>query len=220
MEEKNQEEVWNRIAVSWNKYRNKPLKEVIEFLKEKKGKVLDLGCGSGRNFIESKRIEFYACDFSEEMIRLAKEKAKKEKMKVVIKKMENNKIPFEDNFFDYILCIAVLHCIPKEEERKKIIQEMKRVLKKEGKILLSVWSKNHKKIRNLKDKKEAYIPWRFSNETFLRYYYFFDKEELENFFSGEKFVIEKEWEDENIWFILRKGNNKEINSNISQTKNS
>ena len=65
----NQEKVWNTIAEKWAEYRKKPVPEVIKFLKNKSGKILDLGCGSGRHFLSGKKI--YGIDFSDKMLKLA-----------------------------------------------------------------------------------------------------------------------------------------------------
>ena len=72
---KNQQDVWNSIAGEWNRLRKKPMGEVADFLKDKKGKILDLGCGSGRHVINNPDIKFYGLDFSKEMIKFAREKA-------------------------------------------------------------------------------------------------------------------------------------------------
>ena len=68
--EKNQKQVWNNIASEWHKFKTQPSEKVLEFLKGKKGKILDFGSGSGRHLIKNSRIEFYLVDFSEEMIKL------------------------------------------------------------------------------------------------------------------------------------------------------
>ena len=77
----NQQKVWNKIALEWNKFRIKPLKEVQEFLKNKKGNILDLGCGTGRNFIKINGL-IYGIDFSSKMIKFAKINAEKKDIKV------------------------------------------------------------------------------------------------------------------------------------------
>ena len=54
MKIKNQQKIWNKIAPEWFEFRDKPLKEVIFFLKKQKslsklgqteGRILDLGGG-------------------------------------------------------------------------------------------------------------------------------------------------------------------------------
>ena len=60
----NQKKVWDNIAPEWAEFKTKPTKHTIKFLKKQKGKILDLGCGSGRNLIKSKKIKIYGVDFS------------------------------------------------------------------------------------------------------------------------------------------------------------
>ena len=48
----NQEQVWDEISKVWKGYRCRPVDEVVDFLRNKKGKILDLCCGAGRNFIK------------------------------------------------------------------------------------------------------------------------------------------------------------------------
>ena len=70
-----------KFSPEWNKFKVKPLEEVKEFLENKKGKILDLGCGSGRHLIKNTNLKFYGVDFSKEMIKFAKINAKEKQMK-------------------------------------------------------------------------------------------------------------------------------------------
>ncbi|MEM4605564.1 MAG: class I SAM-dependent methyltransferase [Candidatus Pacearchaeota archaeon] len=198
---KNQKKVWNEIAESWSEYRNKPLDEVLSFLNDKKGKILDVGCGSGRHFIKKENIEFYGLDFSDKMLELVKKKSVEKKFSVVLKLIKNEKIPFEDNFFDLAICISVLHCIPKKERRLFLLKEIKRVLKPRSEFLLSVWSKNHKRIKN--KGKEIFVPWKVGKKVYQRYYYIYNIEELKEEVENVGFKILEEKEDENVWLRLK-----------------
>ena len=127
-----QKEVWDKIAASWNEHRTKVTSEAYDFLKDETGKILDIGCGSGRNFLSYPMQELYAIDFSFEMIKLAKENAKKKGIDVELSVMNATNLRFEENFFDAVLCNAVLHCIPSREDRINVLSEIFRVLKKIG----------------------------------------------------------------------------------------
>jgi ubiquinone/menaquinone biosynthesis C-methylase UbiE len=98
----NQEKIWDSIAEKWFLYRDKPFKEVTDFLKDKTGKVLDFGCGSGRHFLKKEGLEFYGVDFSKKMLKLAKKKSEQINLKIVLKK-SSDKIPFKENFFDFLI---------------------------------------------------------------------------------------------------------------------
>ena len=139
---KGQEEIWNNIAEEWNEFRTKPLKPTLEFLKKSNKKVLDLGSGSGRHLVNIKNGKMYLVDFSEKMLKLAKEKAKKAKIKADFIKSNLTQIPFKDNFFDFAICISALHCVRGEKNREKTIKELYRVLKPNSKAEIAVWDKN------------------------------------------------------------------------------
>ena len=175
MQKITQQEVWNKISRKWKEFRVKPVKEAIDFIKNKKGKILDLGCGSGRNFAKIKGI-IYGIDFSEKQLAHAREYAKKEKIKAVLIKARAEKLPFKDKFFDAAIFIAALHCIESKEKRKKALRELYRILKPEADALITVWDKDQPKFK--KSKKEIMLPWITDGKKYLRYYYLYDREEL------------------------------------------
>ena len=197
-----QEKVWDAIAPVWDKYKNKSCPEVKEFLKDKCGKILDLGSGSGRNFPEFPMgVEIYAVDFSKKMLKFAKNKAENLGLKIKTFYSESNKIPIGDNFFDSGICIAVLHCVPTKTARQKMISELYRTLKPEAEALIMVWSRNSPRLKN--KPKETFVPWTSAGVE-KRYTYIYDKDELENLLISVGFEIIRSWEDKNINFIVRK----------------
>ena len=202
MEKINQQQVWEKIAKPWQKFRNKPFPIVIEFLKNKTGKILDLGCGSGRHFLKLKNLKIYGVDFSDEMLKLAEKHAKQKNLNIILKKAFSERLPFEDNFFDSAIFIATLHCIRTASARKKALQELFRVLKLKANALITVWSKNQKRVKN--KPKECFIPWTVNGKKYKRYTYIYDKEELEALLKKIGFRIVKSWEDKNINVVVEK----------------
>jgi ubiquinone/menaquinone biosynthesis C-methylase UbiE len=191
MKKDNQEVIWNNIAEEWNKFRTSPLQEVIEFLKIKSGKVLDLGCGSGRNLVENKEIIYYGIDFSEEMLKFAKKNAKAKNIKAFFLKEKVNKLSFEDNFFDSAIFISTLHCLPSPKARKNSLNELFRVMKKGSEALISVWDK--KETGNLEQvkTKEGSVIWKKNGKEHARYYYFYEEDELASLLKKIGFKIIK-----------------------------
>jgi|TARA_Y100000310_G_scaffold17671_2_gene17453 ubiquinone/menaquinone biosynthesis C-methylase UbiE len=185
---KSQKEVWNNIAKPWKTFRVKPFEEVKDFLKNKKGNVLDLGCGTGRNFIKINGT-IYGIDFSEEMLKYAKEYSKKNNFNVKLIKSNTINLPFENNFFDAVISVAVLHCIPKAEDREKSLKELFRVLKPNGEALITVWDYDQKRFKN--KEKESLIPWTIEGKKYMRYYYLYDKQEFINLLKNTGFEIIK-----------------------------
>ncbi len=165
----NQEKVWDNIAPEWHEYKKIPAQSVIRFLESQKGKILDLGAGSGRNVVENKEVKYFLTDFSEEMLKLAKDKHPE----IEIKKSNLWEIPYEDGFFDGAICISALHCVEGEDKRIKSIEELYRTLKPSSQALIGIWNARSKRF---KDKaKEKMISWQDRGN---RYYYLYYKEEI------------------------------------------
>ncbi|MBL7147289.1 MAG: class I SAM-dependent methyltransferase [Nanoarchaeota archaeon] len=194
----NQEQVWNSIAESWTNFRQKPKKELYN-LNWKKGNLLDVGCGNCKNLLPFKNLDLYGIDFSSEMLKQAKKFCEKHNLKVALKKADMRKLPFKDNFFDYILCLASLHHINKKDADKSL-KEIYRVLKKKGQCFISVWNKLQ--FRFLFKKKETYILW----NKYRRYYCLYNPLELKKLLLKNKFKIIKSGKifDKNIKFLIQK----------------
>jgi len=195
----NQKQVWNKIAPSWNNFRNKPLKE-LELLNWKKGKILDLGCGNCRNLLPFKNLDCYGIDFSEEMLKEAKKFTKKHNFKVKLKEANIEKIPYKNNYFDYILAIATLHHI---KEPEKAIKEIHRTLKPNGEAFITIWNKLQ--LEFIFKKTETYIPWRQKDETLLRYYNFISFFKLKKIINNYNFkIISSTFLGKNVIFHIKK----------------
>ncbi|MEK6918109.1 MAG: class I SAM-dependent methyltransferase [Nanoarchaeota archaeon] len=198
-----QKKVWDKVAFPWKDFRKKPVEEVINFLSSKKGKILDLGCGSGRNFAKIEGV-IYGVDFSENMLKYAKSLAEERDIKVILTKSRVENLPFKDNFFDAAIFVATLHCIPKEKERKKALQELYRVLKKGEEAIITVWDKNQKKFKSLG--KEVLLPWEQNGKEYKRYYYLYEKGEIKDVVKSVGFKIKKVMDWENPEFFYSKKN--------------
>jgi len=194
-----QEEVWNSIAESWNNFRKYPSnKRVIDLANTwEPGNILDLGCGNGRNLIPfaKKRFDCYGIDFSKNMIKNAKKSFKENKLKAKFKQGELTKIPFKDNYFDYIICLASFHHLNKKEQSTSL-KEIKRILKPKGKLFIAVWNKWQP--RFIFKSKEQIIPWKVKDKTYQRYYYLFNIFEFKNLLKKYNFKIKKSYIDKNI----------------------
>lgn len=195
-----QEDVWNNIAEEWHKLKiEKRNLRTIEFLKKQKGNVLDLGSGSGRYLQKIEDGKMFLLDFSEEMIRHAKEFAKQKDIPAEFVVSNMTKIPFENNSFDAAIANSTFHCLNKEEQ-KQAVKELYRVLKKGAKAEISVWNIESKRFKNAP--KEKYVGW---HEKGKRYYYLFSPEEIYRLFEKNKFkIVEKQNPGIMITFVVRK----------------
>lgn len=81
-------------------------KKFLDRLPAKKGKILDLGCGSGRDskFFKDMGFEIVAMDLSEELGEKASEYIGQE---VIVKDMRE--LDFEDEFIGVWACASILH---------------------------------------------------------------------------------------------------------------
>ena len=211
---KKTKEDYNQIAEDFSTTRDYVSEDMIMLSKYayKGDKILDLGCGNGRliELFEGKGIEYIGVDNSEKMIEIARARYPGGKFLVI----PDLNLPFSDNSFDKVYCLAVLHHIPSDEFRLQFLNEIKRILKPGGLLILTVWNLWHlwfkpflwlgyKRLRKyfflilkyttLKvfnkskiDFKDIFMPWR---ETTQRYVHCFTKGELKRLTKKSGFKI-------------------------------
>jgi len=161
--------------------------------------ILDLGCGNGRLYelFQDLEVKYIGIDNSKGLIEKAKRKygAKSEASFQVGNALN---LPFGENKFDVVFCIAMLHHIPSHQLRLKVLTEAKRVLKKGGLFIMTNWNLYQRKywkyiIKSIflkfyslfiyhysLDIGDVFIPWRLkSGEKIDRYYHAFTKKGLE-----------------------------------------
>ncbi len=131
---------YNRFALFYDLFES-PIEYFLfkkwrkKYLKNLTGKVLEIGIGTGKNipYYNYEKTDLIGIDLSPGMLKKAKEKAKKYNYQVTLKLGNMENLPFKSNSFDYVVCTFVLCSVPNPE---KAIKEMKRVIKKQGKIIL------------------------------------------------------------------------------------
>jgi len=192
-ENPNQEKVWNEISAPWKHYRSKRIYVVVEFLENKKGKIIDMGCGEGRNMVPNHK-EYYGVDFSQGQLTQARRRLEKDKIKAHLFKSDLSKLPpeFKDNMFDHGLFIATLHCIETKSKRKKSLEELYRVLKKGGEALITVWNSEDSRFKDV-GKGDIYMAWPVNEINQMRYYYLYDKQEFLDLLKSVGFKILEIW---------------------------
>lgn len=175
-EVENVKNIYDKISPHFDVTRQSIWYDVEKFVNkfEKNSFILDAGCGNGKNMYR-KDCTFIGGDFCNNFLKMIKAK-NHEAIQINIKT-----IPFKNNCFDYILCIAVIHHIKEKIDRINSIKELIRVTKKHGKILISVWLKHGKYTHG-----DNYINWNLQKKynkeekdiIYKRYYYMFEDNEL------------------------------------------
>jgi len=102
-------------------------------------RVLDLGCGNGRFYDlvcqTGKNIKYFGVDNSRSLIAMAKQRYPQAQFIL----NDGLELPFGDDFFDKVLCVAVLHHLPGYDLRREFLRQALRVLKKDGVLILTSW---------------------------------------------------------------------------------
>jgi len=163
--------------------------------------VLDLACGNGRLYqlFDGLSIRYTGMDQSEELIQRAREKFSG--IDFIVGEM--TKLPFEDDMFDVIYCIAAFHHLMSPDLQLASLGEMKRVLKSGGRVIMTNWNRYNNWVQNKIDLKKytvvsdshVIVPWRNGPGDILaeRHYYSFTMDGLEKLFAESGFVLEEQY---------------------------
>ena len=112
-------------------------KQRLKVIPNAKGKVLEVGIGSGLNlefYDQNKVSKIYALDPHPKLEKMTRKRADKQGIEIEFFPVMAEKIPLEDHFFDTIVCTYTLCSI---EDPIKALKEMKRVLKPAGQYIFS-----------------------------------------------------------------------------------
>ena len=192
-------QIYEYIASEFNVTRSYKWSWITNFINSlsRESLIYDIGCGSGRN-MDYENYNFIGFDNCFSFINLCRTKG----LKAYYSEMTDLKV--RDNSADAIICIASFHHLSNDINRIKSLQEMYRVLKNNGKILVSVWAKEQpKKTRiTFENYGDNIVYWK---KKYPRYYYIFQVEEIKKLFVAANFKIDNEFYDcGNNVYILSK----------------
>lgn len=141
----------NTRAFSWRDF------EVLKRYLPIKGRILDAGCGNGRAYkfffdseipdssqtynLQLTTYDYVGLDASKELIKIARKNYPQGKFILG----DLLKIPFGNNEFSTIWCIATLHHFPTKTLQENVLRELLRVTEPGGKLILTVWNLWQKK---------------------------------------------------------------------------
>ena len=128
-------EYWNMVA-NEKKFSTPFQMDLYKKYVSNDKRILDIGCGYGRilkELYDNGYTNLLGIDFSSEMIKLANSLYPYINFNIT----NGDKLNYEDNSIDSIILFAVLTCIYDNNSQLNLINEIYRVLKKDGIIYIN-----------------------------------------------------------------------------------
>ena len=179
-------DIYNKISGHFDNTRHFIWPSVKTFLEEipKYSIVADIGCGNGKNmeYLYQDHI-FIGFDFSIELLNICSKK----KLETI--NANNCSIPIKDNSFDSSISIAVIHHLSTETLRVQAINEILRITKPNGLIMIQVWA-FEREYNTKYPTQDSFIPWKSKDEIYYRYYYLFKENELDELIHKSNYDTE------------------------------
>ena len=125
--------------VERSRYAHQPWqKKVIGFDRYRDRNVLEIGVGLGTDLAQFAKAGAicHAIDITERHLEAAARNFEARGLPVVLKKCDATQIDFADGYFDLVYSFGVIHHIP---DASKVVQEIRRVLKPGGKVLVTLY---------------------------------------------------------------------------------
>ena len=168
--------------------------------------ILDFGCGNGRltELFSGKNINYTGVDVSQKLIDYANKQYAGNKNSFLKISPNEISLPFNDENFNSVYSIATFHHLPGKKHRLAVAEELYRVTKKKGWLVVTVWNLWQSKYRGniWKNRVEKIIcksklDWSDCKITFTdnegqvfnRYHHAFTKQSLEKLFKKAGFNI-------------------------------
>lgn len=154
LEKKYVYDVYNKIAPHFSSTRYKPWPQVVRFLESLPENcfIADVGCGNGKylKYDDKYRHMMVGTDISENLLKICKERG------CEVFTADSLILPIKSCSFDHAISIAVLHHFSNDLQRKRALSELLRIIKPDGKVLVTVWAfEQAKKF----PKQDLFVPW-------------------------------------------------------------
>lgn len=130
-----------KLTMPESKFRNR----LIDYLNPKNSDtILEFGFGTGQNLIiannRNNSAYYVGLDIDPKVKHIAEEKFKKKGLKIKLDLYDGNLFPYADNTFDKVFSSLVFHQLDKNT-KSSCLNEINRVLKPDGKIIIGDWGK-------------------------------------------------------------------------------
>ncbi len=195
------------IAEQFDKTRNHSWDDfsVFDCFVKEGMRILDVGCGNGRllDYLSQRRnITYVGIDQNQKFVEIAKKKFGNSRLDSPKFYSANILQPeslstIDDQQFDLIFCIAVLHHIPTKELRLQALQTLKKYLKRGGVLCMENWNmwqfrkgaKNIWKSPRRAGIRDLITEWKSSRARGFLYYYAFTISELRALLRKSEFGV-------------------------------
>lgn len=116
------------------------LDQILKSRYRKNDKILDIGCGKGRNihWFYNQGFDIYGIDKDKKSIDLVKNKYSNLSSNLLVSEVEH--LPFKDHNFEHVICNAVLHFAESTKHFSAMFSEIIRVLKNKGTLFIRMTS--------------------------------------------------------------------------------
>lgn len=190
-------------ASAFSRTRNAPWPVTRKFIESLPPaiRVLDVGCGNGRNMFLRDDLVMTGLELSPVLCEIARERG------ALVLHGSMTDIPFFNNTFEVVMAVASYHHLSSEEDRQKTIQEFVRVLKPDGYAYIHVWAMEQPtRSKRRFTKRDEIVPWKnVDGKVFQRYYRIYREgdlqEEIERLSGGMLQCVSMEYEEGN-WIGL------------------
>lgn len=177
-------------------------------------RLLDLGCGNGNlaAWLATQGFKGYytGVDRSEGLLGQASGGSERITFLAADLSKPDWLVDLPTQPFDLITCFAVLHHLPGEGMRVRLLREIKRLLAPDGEFVHSVWQINnsHRLVKRIQpwegaglkpdevDEGDILLDWRADEQEAgqaLRYVHVYNEEELQRLAAKSSFKINESW---------------------------
>lgn len=205
------QEVYEKIALHFSQTRSRIWPQVKTFLNslDDNKEILDIGCGNGKNMYQHSNLKFYGIDTCNNFLKIINEKILKDNLdNITLKYGDIRNIPYEDNTFDNFMCIACYHHLNNNNDRIKALNEMYRILKKDGIGLITMWAMEQEDDSPFHfTERDTMLEWkcRTDRKKYYRYYRIYRENDFEEEVNKTSFkIINKSYCKGNWNYILQK----------------
>ena len=202
-------DTYQKIAQHFSNTRAYLWKSVKEFLNkiESNSVILEVGCGNGkylRAFQDRTDVVAIGCDITPYFV------ARSQSDRIDTFQATNMALPVRSGIADLVMSVAVLHHFDSAARRLQALEELLRLVRPGGRILIQVWALEQQPgSRRTFHQADNLVGWNNPDKTMFRqrYYHVFHQGELEALLQQsprfcQDFILTKNWYEMGNWAVV------------------